>query len=172
MEKIYNILIRYILIFILGLGKLIIFYKVFFFPTFFGSTTLLSLFGDVYKIYSANYFIYNTIAVNLINACIAGSAYYLLFILLFSTPEIKINQRIKILVIIFLSFLVLNIIRIVLMTLLIGNKYFKEIHLFFWYVISTLFVICIWFSAVKIFKIKEIPIYSDLKYLLKVINKK
>ena len=34
-----------------------------------------------------------------------------------------------------------------------------------WYLGSTLFVIGIWFIEVKLFKIKEIPIYSDIKFL-------
>jgi len=48
-----------------------------------------------------------------------------------------------------------------------GSSFFDFTHKIFWYAGSTIFVIAIWFLEVKIFKIKGIPIYDDLKFLYK-----
>jgi|TARA_Y100000310_G_scaffold337625_1_gene425192 exosortase/archaeosortase family protein len=111
----------------------------------------------------------NGLAVEFIKACIAGSAYFLLLILNLSTPKIPIRKRILMIFISFVSLLVLNVIRIVLLIFVFfyGFYFFDIAHEFFWYFMSTIFVILIWFLQVWYFKIKEIPFYSDLKYLFK-----
>lgn len=48
-----------------------------------------------------------------------------------------------------------------------GSTFFDFTHKIFWFLGSTLFVVIIWFLEVKIFKIKDIPIYTDLKFLYK-----
>ena len=72
----------------------------------------------------------------------------------------------------FAALLVMNILRIVLLIFLFiyGFAYFDAAHKFFWYFMSTLFVVVIWFAEVRMFKIKEIPFYSDLKFLYKKIK--
>ncbi len=171
MNKLYSLVSRYALILIAGLGNLFIFYKVFYPLTFFPVEFILNIFGDVNSFYRLNLILFNTTAVDIVAACVAGSAYYLIFILVMSTAGLKILKRIKILLFSTLIFLVFNIIRIVLMALIAGSVYFEQVHMFFWYFISIIFVVLIWFFAVKLFKIKEIPIYSDLKYLLKQTKK-
>ena len=55
----------------------------------------------------------------------------------------------------------------------LGFSFFDITHKVFWYFISTIFVVGIWFIEIKIFKIKEIPFYSDLNLLYKnIFNKK
>ena len=49
---------------------------------------------------------------------------------------------------------------------------FDLMHMLFWYLFSTLIVVFVWFFTVKIFKIREIPVYDDVKYLLRNIKTK
>jgi hypothetical protein len=41
--------------------------------------------------------------------------------------------------------------------------YFDQLHVFFWYFASTLLVVLVWFATAYVFKIRNIPIYSDFK---------
>jgi len=106
--------------------------------------------------------------IEIIGACVAGSAYYLLLILNLSTKGIKVKKRIGILLFSFSSLLVINILRIFFLSIIYvnGTSFFDLAHRLFWYLGSTLFVVGIWFLSVKIFKVKEIPIYSDVVHLL------
>lgn len=112
--------------------------------------------------------------IEIVGACVAGSAYMLFLILNLSTPNINVLKRMKLLGIAFGSFLVLNIIRIFILGLLIVNESpsFDFVHSFFWYFVSTVFVAGVWFFEVKRFNIKGIPFYSDVKFLLKKVKKK
>lgn len=109
------------------------------------------------------------LSIEIIKACVAGSAYYLLFALNLATPKIRLKKRIKMILLSFAILLIVNILRIFLLSifLIYSSPLFDLTHLFFWYVLSTLFVVAIWFGEVKYFKIKEIPFYSDIKFLLK-----
>ena len=168
---------RYILIILLGLGNLFIFYKLLTPITTNTTFYILSLFSSSTAFLSQNTILFKQVIIELIPACIAGSAYYLLFILLFSTPNIKPLKRIKILIISFISFFILNIIRITFLaniaslTIINHPTAFESIHLIFWYLISTLFVIAIWLLIIKHYKLKSIPIYTDLKFIYKLIKK-
>jgi exosortase/archaeosortase family protein len=170
MRKFVDILLRYIFILFAGLGNLFIFYKIFSPPTFYLSAFILNLFGNVKLFPSLDMFLYNFSAVYIVDACVAGSAYYLLFILIFSTRSIKLIERAKLILIAFASLLLLNVLRISLMTIITGTILFDSVHLIFWYFISILFIIIIWFTLVKKFNIKEIPILSDVKFLIEQIK--
>jgi exosortase/archaeosortase family protein len=167
MNKLYGLILRYLLILVFGLGNLFIFYKVFYPLTFFPVSFILGLIGDTNAFFNLNLIMFNTVAVNIVNACVAGAAYYLLFILIMSTANISFLKRIKIVFLSMLIFLVFNIVRIVLMTLISGTLYFEPIHMFFWYFISIALVVLTWFLMVRIFNIKDIPVHSDVKFLLK-----
>ena len=52
------------------------------------------------------------------------------------------------------------------------NSAFNITHEIVWYVFGTLFVVGIWFAEVKIYNLKEIPVYSDIKLLIKQIRKR
>lgn len=171
MNKLLGLLIRYALIVLFGLGNLFIFYSVFYPLTFYLTGLVLDLFGKVELFYSLKIILYDTTVVSLINACIAGSAYYLLFTLTLSIPNIKPIKRFKILGFVFTGLLVINVFRIVFMTLIANTVYFETIHMTFWYFLSLVFVVGIWFLAVKIFDIEEVPIYSDFKFLLEQTKK-
>lgn len=170
-----GILARYSLLILSSLFNLWIFYFIFTPLTIYPVYAILNyLFGALLNgnniiLISGN----NVGIMEMIPACIAGAAYFLLFILNMSVPNIKLKKRIKMLITSFLSLLALNIIRIVLLgTLLIsGSSLFDITHKIFWYVLSTAFVVGIWFAEVKIFRIKEIPVFSDIKSLIHLTKK-
>jgi len=89
------------------------------------------------------------------------------------TTKMKVNQRVFSIFFSFLALLFLNIIRIFVLSVfyLENFSFFDITHKIFWYALSVLFVVGIWFLTVKIFKIKEVPIYSDIKKLVKNIKR-
>ena len=176
MKNHLKIFIRYLIIALIAIPNLFIFYFIF------TPATVYPIFGT-FKIFfkevllNENVFQINgEFFIEMIKACIAGSAYYLLFILNFSTPKIKIKKRLKMLLFSFAFLLSLNILRIVILSLIFvyspeTSNLFDISHKLFWYFGTTIFVVLIWFIEVKTFKIKEIPVYSDIKFLYKEIRK-
>ena len=164
-KNIYSIFNRYILILILGLGDLALFYIIFTKPTVLLSNFLLSLVSPT-TVIVGNSILFKETLIALVPACIAGSAYYLLAILALSIPNLKIIRRIKLFGFLFGCLFLFNSLRIFLLTLINRIDLFNTVHLFTWYFITTAFVIIIWFVAVKLFKIKGIPVYSDVKFIL------
>ena len=177
MTKKYNeylsIFIRYLILILVAIPGLYIFYFIFKPLTLYPSFFFLNIFYEANirntTIFVGDLLTGNVVPLEIINACIAGSAYYLLLILNLAVPKIKINKRIKMLVFAFISFLIISLIRIfVLSTMAVsGSSFFDVTHKVFWYAFSILFVVGIWFLEVKLFKIKEIPFYSDLEFLFK-----
>jgi len=165
-NRLLDILIRYSIIFLVSVPGLWLFYSIFTPLTVYPVYWLVNLFFDATVIGNV-VMISNQIPIDLIPACIAGSAYFLLFALNLSIPKIKLKKRLTMLGISFLSLLLINILRIFVFILLFMSGYFlfDLTHKIFWYGLSTLFVVGIWFIIVKKFKVKEIPLYSDIKYL-------
>jgi exosortase/archaeosortase family protein len=171
MNKNYSIFLRYLFILVLGLGNLVVFYNVFTLPT--KSLVILFLKPFFSVITSGQILTIGTnISIELIPACIAGAAYYLLFILVLSTPKIKVSKRLLILAFSSAVFLLINSLRIVFLIFINNTSYFNSLHFIFWYILSTIFVVGIWFIDVKLFKIKSIPLYSDIIGLYKNVNNK
>ncbi len=171
MNKIRYLLFRYAFILVVSFPNLFIFYFLFTPLTIYSSYFLFSLFFET--IISGNsILISECFKIEFIDACIAGSAYYLLFILNLSTPNIKIKDRLSVLFLSFFIFFIFNILRIFFLGLLLINNspLFESIHKTLWYFGGALFVAGIWFFNVRLFKIKEIPFYSDLKFLYKKIK--
>ena len=169
-KKFFNIFLRYLILIIVAIPNLWFFYFIFkpltIYPVFF----LLSLFFNASL--SGNSILFNQISIEIINACIAGSAYYLLLILNLSIPKIKFNKRLKMIFLSFAFLLIANILRIFILSLIFINNpaLFDITHKLSWYFGSIVFVIAIWFAEVKYFKIKEIPFYSDIKLILRQIK--
>jgi exosortase/archaeosortase family protein len=159
-----DIVLRYLLIFLLGLGNLYLFYFIFTPITINLLYFILNIFTEATLI--NNSLLVKSVSFEIVSACVGGFAYYLLFILIFSTREIKLLKRIKILLILYGLLFFFNIARILFMVYIYGFVYFDTIHWFFWYFISTFFVFMLWVIAVSLFKIKNIPIYSDLTSIL------
>ena len=160
-----DIIIRYSILLILAIPNLWIFYFIFTPITIYPIYFLLNIMFDVSLI--GRTIVIGNLSINFINACIAGSAYYLLLIFNLSLPNIKFPKRIKMIFFAFGVFLIVNLIRIFLLSLLAisGSSYFDITHSIFWHLISTVFVIGIWFTEVKLFNIKDVPVYSDMKFL-------
>ncbi len=167
-KKIFGLFFRYSAILLLGIGNLYIIYKILTPLTIHTINKILLIFTDTTL---ADNIIFTTkIGIEIVPACVAGSAFYLLFLLLLSTADIKPKTRAKAILTAFAMFFTLNIIRILILIPLANTSYFEVVHWIFWHIISTLFVIGVWFSVVKIYKIKSIPIYTDFKYLKSLIN--
>ncbi len=172
-KQAYNIFLRYLLLLILAIPNLYLFYLVFTPLTIYPVYFLLNLFYDAVLV--KNLIILNSsLPILLIPACIAGAAYYLLLILNLSTPGLKPKLRFKMIAYSFLSLLILNILRIFFLSIMaFSNSVFFDItHKIFWYAVSTLFVVVIWIFQVNKYKVKQIPFYSDLKFLYKNLFKK
>jgi len=163
-----EVYIRYIILLILGVF-ISIFYKIFFPLTIYPVYFILNLFYSVSI--AGKMLVFAEGGIEIINACVAGSAYYLLLILNLTT-KIKLKKRIYSILFSISSLLILNILRILFLSILyLNNSVFFDItHKIFWYTLSILFVVAIWFLTVHIFKIKNIPIYSDFKNLKKQLK--
>ena len=166
-----DLILRYAILVLLSIGNLYIIYLIFGPVTVKISYFILDILYDAYLI-GENTILFNGIYAKIINACVAGSAYFLLLALNLTTP-MKIKTRLMSILFILLAFLALNIARIVIFASLfyIGYEYFDFTHKFVWYIGSTVLVIGVWFINVKIFKIKKIPVYNDFKlFYAKYIN--
>ena len=165
MKRVSSIILRYLILVLVAIPNLYIFYFIFTPLTTYPVYFLLNLFYDASM--AGNLINIGCSTIALIGACIGGSAYYLLLILNLSTPKIKFKRRMRILGFAFASFLLINILRIFLLSLMFlkNSTWFDITHELFWYFGSIIFVVAIWFIEVKYYKIKEIPFYSDLKFL-------
>ena len=167
-KKFADIFVRYFVLLAVSFPSLWVFYFIFTPLTVYPVFYLLSLSFETILVKNV-VIINNEVPIELIRSCIAGSAYYLLLILNLSIPDIKIKKRIKMILISFAALLLINIARIVLLSFIFLGSFtiFVTAHQFLWYFMSTIFVVAIWFSEVKFFKIKETPFYSDFKFLRK-----
>ena len=167
-REFFDIAVRYFIMIVSAVSGFWIFYLVLTPLTIYPTFWILNLFFD--SVLIKNVIVINSqIPIEIIKACVAASAYYLLFILNLSTPKIKIKTRIKMILAAFATLLFFNISRIVILSMIFlqGLPIFVAAHQLFWYFLSTIFVVIIWFSQVKIFKIREIPFYSDFWFLHK-----
>ena len=160
----YLLVLRYILLFLVSLGNLKLIYLILTPLTVYPVFWLLSLFtpatltGIVISIPGNNIY--------LVESCISGAAYFLLLILNLTT-SMTFKKRVLSLVFSFSLFLIINVLRILVFSLLIASNFslFNIVHLIFWYILSSLIVVFAWILTIKLFKIKEIPVYDDLKFL-------
>ena len=165
-KNIWGIIIRYLILVIVAIPGFGYLYWLFSPLTTYPVGFLLSLIYNV-QMSSGTILIGNLALIEIIGACIAGSAYYFIFILNLSVPNVNWKKRTWMVVFSFAVFLIINILRIFLLSIMFvsGSTFFDITHKVFWYLGSTLFVILIWFLEVKLFKIKDIPFYSDIKTL-------
>jgi len=138
--------------------------------TVYSSAFLLNIFYDV--LITQDFLIINlAFPIQIVSACVAGSAYLLLLILNLAVP-MGSRKRIYSIAFSFILLFLINVLRIFAFSVLHVNnfRFFNITHKFTWYFLSTLFVVAIWFFSIKIFKIRKIPFYSDFKYLMKIIK--
>lgn len=127
------------------------------------------------KIIDSVSFIIKNQTIEIIPACIAFSAYVLLAALTLTTKGISLKTAAKIFLFGSLSILTINIIRIdllIYMLVLVGSKLYETVHLLFWKILSSIIVVAVWIIFTRKYNIKEIPVYSDIKYLIKKIKQR
>jgi len=158
-----SLVIRIILFFV----PLNFFYFLFTKPTIYGVKYSLFFYNPLLI---ENSLIIQDYKFNIISACVAGFAYFLLWILMLSTKDIRLLDRTKVFLFGALLLYIFNIIRIsslIFISINFGMNLFEQIHMFLWNLLSGIVVAIIWIISVKIFNIKAIPFYSDAKYLYK-----
>ena len=163
----YRLIIRTLLCFV----PISLFYFIFTPLTIYGVYLLLLSYGPA--VVDIRMFIGNEVFL-FVEACIAGSAYYLLWILNFLSKDIKVVTRIKMIALSFILLYIMNVLRIVILILIAlnyGSSWFDVVHIVFWKVITTVYVAGVWIFIIKFYKVKSIPAYSDLKYLIKNIKR-
>jgi exosortase/archaeosortase family protein len=172
MDRIISMIIRYLACIAASINSLWIFYFVFTPLTVYPSYFILNLLYGATLVEST--IIINGTFITLVDACIAGSAYFLLTALNLFTPGMTLKKRMLMLGFEFLSFWAVNILRIIILSVLFlnGFPYFTTAHLIAWHLVSAVFVILIWIASIKIFKVKEIPFYSDFMYIRDLGKKK
>jgi len=173
-KKVINIFLRYIFLILIALPGFGLLYEIFLPLTKYPVYWFIQIFFDPVMI--GNTLTIGPKIIEIVGACVAGSAYYFLLILNLGTPEIKSSLRIKLIFLSFLGFLIVNIIRIIILSVMYiqNSPIFDFVHKLLWYFGSTILIVLIWFLEVKIFKIEKIPFYSDLKglYQLSSLKKK
>lgn len=160
-------ILRYAILLLASVKQFYIFLLIFTPLTIYFSYFLLNIFYDVSIL--NNILLVNGVAFEFIEACIAPAAFFLLFALNLSIPKIKIKKRIRMIVFSLLVLLILNVLRILILVPMYfsGTDLFEATHRLFWYGLSTLFVVGIWLFEVKLYNLRNIPFYTDLKYLYK-----
>lgn len=106
--------------------------------------------------------------------CAAVLAYVLLGILVLTTRGISIKKGLFLFLSGSILILVANIIRIdalISIFLTKGIDYFNTLHLFLWKIVSSIYVVFVWLFLTKKYKIKGIPLYSDIVWARKNLSR-
>jgi exosortase/archaeosortase family protein len=150
-----------------------VFYNYFYFiftpVTVYGSGFLLSLLG-YNVIINGNRLSIGDSSFVFIEACIALAAYYLLFLLVIFTKDLGLKKSLRIFGLGSLLILVMNVIRVDILIILFieaSERWFETIHMVFWKFLAGIYVALVWIALTRYYKVKEIPIFSDLKELYK-----
>lgn len=113
--------------------------------------------------------------IEFIPACIAAGAYLLLALLIVLTRGMTLKKGLYLFFFGSLLILVANVIRIeILVALLLkeGVNYFETLHLLIWKVVSSVYVAAVWIFLCWKFKVREIPVWSDLVALSPSLRKR
>jgi len=168
----FRVLARYVFLLLISLGFYYSanIYSFFLNVTIYPVNFLLNLFYE--SSINGAFMLIGPRIIEIIPACVGISAYLLLLILNL-TIEMKPKTRFLSITFSFLTLLVINILRIFILTILLinNNAYFDVIHKFLWYFMSFLIVIGIWFLTAYIFKIRTTPIYDDIRLIMKPVIK-
>ena len=165
-KDLYFILLRYLSCLFVSFNGLFIFYFIFTPLTLYSVYFLIKIFYPTAIIQNTQ-IIFNNSNIKLIGACIAGSAYFLLYILNFTTP-MNLKKRVLSLLYSFFLFFIINVLRIFIFSILFTNNFslFNILHMVIWYGLSGIIVFIVWILTIKKFKVKNIPVYTDIKKLI------
>ena len=168
MQKALEIVTRYVVMVAIAVMALAfpIFYTIFRPLTMWPTAWVLGLFYNA-SISGASILIDGQ-AVEIIDACVAGSAYLLLLLLNLLTRDIIFKKRVMLFLLDSAALLVLNVLRLAILIPmdLGGSALFDITHKLFWYALSTAFVVLIWILSCVMFRIRAIPFISDVKFLI------
>jgi len=129
-KKIISIALRYLILLIIGF-LLSLVYQLFLPATYYSSYFLLKIFYNV-SLSCNNIILLNGLKIEIVKACVALSAYYLLLILNLTTPMTK-KQRTYSLIFSILSLFILNILRIFFLSILYSNGANTQIFFIVYY---------------------------------------
>ncbi len=163
MQYYYNLGIRLFLMFFVVLDPWNIFYHLLLAPTLH-----LTKFFFSEGVIEGTSFLIQGYALNFIPACIATIAYILLALLILSTKDLSWKQRTAMFLTGSIMIFIANMLRIwVLLHFLLtyGYETFSLWHLFIWHGVSSIFVALTWIVLVRLYHVKSIPAYDDLKEL-------
>jgi len=151
------------------------FYKILYPPTIVFSFVVLKLFIQNMIInFSEHYLSPGCGKLMFVEACVASTAYYLWSLLVLTTKGLgkKIWKLWIYGILLILGMNVLRIIILILVLYYVGQNWFDLIHLAFWRFVAGIYVALVWIFLVNKLKVKSIPVYSDVKYLLKFVKGK
>lgn len=105
--------------------------------------------------------------INIVKYCVTASAYYLLTILCIITMGIALWKRILMFLIGSALIFGMNIARIVILIIILLNNQgvFQSAHFMFGLLLSVGYVALIWFLLSLLFKVKTLPVISDIRFL-------
>jgi exosortase/archaeosortase len=170
-KELSGLIFRYLIVVLIGLFGISLLYAIFTPLVVYPSFWILRLFFTGITLQQST-FVLGSSSINIIPACIAGAAYYLLLILNLSSPMPK-KTRANSLIFLLSALSALNILRLVVFSSLFfsGFSYFDIAHKAVWYFGSTILVVGLWFVNVRLFNIKSIPAYTDLTNLRRIARK-
>lgn len=162
----FSIVLRYLIILLFGFGNLYLFYLIL------TPLTNYAVFGvvklvDVSAYLFEGYIYLTNLSVGIVEACVAGAGFYLLFTLAMSVRNISLKERVALIFFNFCLFYLLNVTRILGLIFIYGNRFFDLIHWILWNVVSIFLLLAVWFLSVYLFRIKSIPIFDDLNLFFK-----
>lgn len=110
--------------------------------------------------------------VNIVKYCVTASAYYLLTLLCIIVMGVALWKRILMFLAGSALIFGMNIVRIiVLIRILLNNQgAFEPMHTFFSLLLSVGYVGLVWFLLSIVFRVKTVPFYSDVKFLMYEIS--
>lgn len=168
-KKVLGVFLRYFTIVMVSMGNFYIFYALLTSLTIKTLAAVLRPFVDTVVV---NTFIYTRVAIaEVAPSCIAVLAFFLLFFLVFSTADMKPKERFLALIISFAALFILNIARMVFLISIAHSPNYETIHWVLQNLLSTVAVAAIWIGTVSLLKIKEVPVFSDIKYIHGLIKK-
>ena len=110
----------------------------------------------------------------IVEACVAGFAFYLIWVLMLLTKDVRLRDRVGIFVLGMVLMFSMNVIRILILIgiyINLGVDAFNSVHFLFWQVFSGVYVAIVWISLVSMFKLKGVPAWEDIKTLWGMIRK-
>jgi exosortase/archaeosortase family protein len=162
--KTLHLFARYLLVAVTAAGNFYVFRKILTGPTITATAAALRLFFDDVFIMSPYIFVHG-VTTEITASCVAILAYYLLFVLIISTANVKPAKRLMALAVSFAILFILNVARMVLLVFIVHTPYFDTAHFLFEHLFFSVVVVAVWAGISFFMKIKTVPVYSDLKFL-------